>query len=945
MLSILLRRTVWLELKQQQGFLYSYIPSTIITVSEGRKRVEELFIVDHGGNQSFKLPDYISNPGRLEDSVGEMQSHTLTFVPLYPVASATPGLHKLELSSWSFAIDELWPKGRRRLSALLYQHRVPLAGSAHYGQPVSRDRVLETPKMSTSTQNTNAGRGTQHNNNATQQNVNYGGGQVNNFNTTFPGPHKRSLLDAIAGVGASHKAEHQFTRGACLEGTREEVLAILRKWGLTEEQLLPICWLSGSAGVGKSSIALTITQYYEDKGTLVSSFFFFRSDPKRNNPSALMPTIAHGLATKVSLTQNHIEERISRDPTILDATLEEQFRELVFEPSLKWSRQRALWGSPVGPQIVVLDGLDECGNEETQLRILDIIRSAYEQNPQFPLRFLICSRPEAWIREAFVEDRFRKLSKTIVLDETFEPNRDIMRYYLHHFQEIARSPKYSQIPFPSPWPSERELEILVERSCGQFVYTATVVRFIKLARCHPIEQLSTIIDKTPSRRGASPYQQLDMLYDFILSVDPDHDRLLPILAAILVLPEATRSPANIELVLGLREGQVSLTLRGMHSVLNIRARGDWIRVYHTSFTDYLADQTRSLDCHINVKKQRRPIVRQWLQNLTLSRIRTYSLSQLHSEEIKPFFAGWIELCTLITKPSWKLLVDVQNVDLASVCMASAADRDWEQKFRTLLPWLENYHVPKRGSVKDKECLVQKLKKRPECFHLEWPPSTYQWDHVVEVFFARSESQDSSVLTLVSQISIHVMFWVVQVATGCVYDLEARKPRDPHQMPYLTDCRCDLSGGVRSCDPRHLAYQEACMQVVWNHISRIEKNVQKVAEGATVELFAPTVSEHFHNLVWSSLLKHCHLDTELLSLCRTFFELVGRCVKMELIFSKSAIQGRKNLVEWIEAFPDKFAEEGEGLKAQLLAWPSGQEVDEDTPCETCTRILATSRHSS
>ncbi|KAK1226098.1 hypothetical protein PQX77_010965 [Marasmius sp. AFHP31] len=671
--------------------------------------------------------------------------------------------------------------------------------------------------MATSTQNTHTGCGTQNNNNAVHQNVNYGGGQmgqmviggvnssfVNNFNTTVSGPLKR-LWDAITGVGASHQAEHQFTRGACLEGTREEVLAILRKWGLTEEQLLPICWLSGAAGVGKSSIALTIAKFYEEKGVLVSSFFFFRSDPKRNNPSALVPTIAHGLATTTLLIRNHIEERISRDPTILDATLEVQFRELVVEPSLKWSKQRALWGSPVGPQIVILDGLDECGNEETQLRILDIIRSAYEQNPQFPLRFLICSRPEAWIREAFVDDRLRKLSKTVVLDETFMPDRDITRYYLHHFQEITSSPKYNQVPFPSPWPSEWELEILVERTCGQFVYAATVIRFIKLACFHPIRQLRVIIDMTPPRRGASPYQQLDMLYDYILSVHPDHEELLSVLAAVLVLPSHMPSPACVELVLGLPEGQVSLTLRGMHSVLDINGRGDGIRVYHTSFTDYLADQTRSLDFHINVKKQRRPIARQWLQNLTLSRIRTYSLSQLHCKEAQPFFTGWTSLCTLIAKPSWKLLVDVQNVDLASVYMASAADSpNWENKFAALLPWLEKCHVPE--SAKDKEYLVQKLNKRPKCFHLEWPPGAYPSDDA--------------------------MFWVVQVATGCLFDLERQKPSNPRQMPYLTDCHCDLSGGIRSCDPRHLAYQEACIQLVRSYISHLEENIQLCAEDTT-----------------------------------------------------------------------------------------------------------------
>ncbi|KAJ8075872.1 hypothetical protein PM082_021504 [Marasmius tenuissimus] len=33
-----------------------------------------------------------------------------------------------------------------------------------------------------------------------------------------------------------------------------------------------------------------------------------------------------------------------------------------------------------------------------------------------------------------------------------------------------------------------------------------------------------------------------------------------------------------------------------------------------------------------------------------------------------------------------------------------------------------------------------------------------------------------------------------------------------------------------------------------------------------------------------------------------------------------MEGRKNLPEWIEKFPDKFTEEGVALQAQVLAMP-------------------------
>ncbi|KAF9261339.1 hypothetical protein L218DRAFT_842724, partial [Marasmius fiardii PR-910] len=66
------------------------------------------------------------------------------------------------------------------------------------------------------------------------------------------------LWDAIAGVGASHNSGLQFDRGRCLPGTREEVRRVIHEWRKSDSP--PVCWLSGSAGVGKSAIALSVAK-------------------------------------------------------------------------------------------------------------------------------------------------------------------------------------------------------------------------------------------------------------------------------------------------------------------------------------------------------------------------------------------------------------------------------------------------------------------------------------------------------------------------------------------------------------------------------------------------------------------------------------------------------------------------------------------------------------
>ncbi|KAK1219839.1 hypothetical protein PQX77_017416 [Marasmius sp. AFHP31] len=375
---------------------------------------------------------------------------------------------------------------------------------------------------------------------------------------------------------------------------------------------------------------------------------------------------------------------------------------LVFQPALMWSKQRSLWGfftdlpgSPVIPNIVIIDGLDECSDEDTQLRILSIIQSAYQQAPHFPLRLLICSRPESWIQEAFADDPLLRLSKRIILDDSLAAREDTRKYYLHHFQEIVTCRKYRHIQFPSPWPSKRDLEILVEWACSQFIFAVTVIKFIKDASRHPIEQLRIILGKiTPHPSRMSPYQQLDTLYEVILSANPDQEEVLDILAALLVLPgHLETSSANIELVLGLSTGQLPLTLRAMHSVLDIPDKSEnKIHVYHTSFTDYLCDQTRSRQFHVDIDSQKRAIARRWLQNLTTSRVQTYTSHQLYGTKAKDFFAKWIDFCESIPEPTRDLLEHLWNVDLASMYMVSCLRKvqGWNDTFKELVLWVQKY---------------------------------------------------------------------------------------------------------------------------------------------------------------------------------------------------------------------------------------------------------------
>jgi len=176
----------------------------------------------------------------------------------------------------------------------------------------------------------------------------------------------------------------------------------------------------------------------------------------------------------------------------------------------------------------------------------------------------------------------------------------------------------------------------------------------------------------------------------------------------------------------------------------------------------------------------------------------------------------------------------------------------------------------RGDLDLVESLVHKLQNRPQCFHLEWPPSVSPPDHV--------------------------MYWIVDRATGCPWEtrLNGTRPLAIDDIR-LTECRCDLSGGNEPRDRWHVAYQEGCLKLVKANISLFEELSQSGVEGrkAVVQL-----RRIFENLMQSALLQHCRLDTELLSLCRSFFELAKGSLNMR-VRSDRGEEGRQNMLKWFE----------------------------------------------
>ncbi|KAF8166810.1 hypothetical protein K438DRAFT_1941630 [Mycena galopus ATCC 62051] len=350
----------------------------------------------------------------------------------------------------------------------------------------------------------------------------------------------------------------------------------------------PICWLHGPAGAGKSAIMQTLCQRLKMTGRLGGAFFFQRGHATRGNAKVLFATLAYQLALNNRNLHPIISRSMSDDPSVVGRSMDVQLRQLIVEPcqSIK-----------IGPpQILLIDGLDECHDEGTQREIIRLVRNALAAAHPHSYRVLIASRPEAYIREIFENPSFDRILKSMNIHQCF---RDVETVFRDAFARIHREHR-TMVNVPTPWPLSEVLEILVRKSSGYFVYASTVIKFIDDQDYRPTERLAAVQNLSPTNSDA-PFAALDQLYTQILSVVPGRfwSKLRDILQCVLVF-KWKFTPLQLDRLFELEPGDVRLILRRLHSVLDIPLNSDaLISAHHASFLDFLQDQRRSSIFHLD----------------------------------------------------------------------------------------------------------------------------------------------------------------------------------------------------------------------------------------------------------------------------------------------------------------------------------------------------------
>ncbi|KAJ7751510.1 hypothetical protein DFH07DRAFT_525788 [Mycena maculata] len=363
--------------------------------------------------------------------------------------------------------------------------------------------------------------------------------------------------------------------GECLPGTRQNIVQDIINWLTTRSEMGNTLWLCGTAGSGKSTIAKTISEYFSSLHRLGASLFF---EKNKSNPQTVIPMMAYALARWNTRLESAICAAVGGNPGITRAPVEMQFDKLLLAPLLSVAIDIR------GPIVIILDGLDECGDARSRQSLLSLFSNAF---PKLPIifRILVTSCPEPDIQDIFLP---RPDVMKIHLEDTSSSSvADVQSYIIHRFRSIRSDRHLDPV-----WPGEEKIRSLTQHAAGRFIWASTATDFISDAP-DPDYHLQTLIQHNPPG-----IFDVDELYSVVLANSGPwsdytfrHDARAVLGAIVLESVEMTEEGLDT-LLYGKKGRSTTRILKSLRCVLRWNG-SDIVQTRHSSFGSYLTDHRRS----------------------------------------------------------------------------------------------------------------------------------------------------------------------------------------------------------------------------------------------------------------------------------------------------------------------------------------------------------------
>jgi hypothetical protein len=403
---------------------------------------------------------------------------------------------------------------------------------------------------------------------------------------------KHSALSAL------HNSRDRSNLPKLYKGTRDSIFQSLKRWTNlrpygqeSASSTSKIMWICGAAGAGKSAVCQSLAEWCSEQGLVLASFFFDRLDNNRNHEGFLIPTLAYQIARGIPVVREHLNRAVDHDPAIFKQSFEDQINVLLFGPLKAAAKSaRHLENQGTTQIIILVDGLDECECSEIQRKIVTGLCELVHSAAQYvPIRLLLSSRPQPAIANTFQTLGIEYETLTLHGDYA-----DVRRFLVKSLEHIKRTHPFKEHIAPS-WPTDGDIETLVAKSSGHFLYAADCLEYIRWEKDIPSRRLEVVLGMQPARgNNGPPFVQVDALYTHILRTAEYSADALRILALVLVAEDFSLQSVVSKLDLTIHDGAIFLA--DLASIVQVEH--DDIRLLQASFQDFLFDEKRSGCFHI-----------------------------------------------------------------------------------------------------------------------------------------------------------------------------------------------------------------------------------------------------------------------------------------------------------------------------------------------------------
>lgn len=252
------------------------------------------------------------------------------------------------------------------------------------------------------------------------------------------------------------------TQKLCLPRTRETLLSEIMDWlNNVKGDQSRVFWLHGPAGAGKSAIAHTIANHFNERRRLGSLFCFNRAERRHEK---VITTIARDLADGNPLLRELLAAKVPNLKALLNTPdIQRQWKELIMKPAKVM----------MGPMAIVIDALDESGNPSSRHDLLEILAGRAPVNDlescitELPpdVRILLTSR-----RLTDIESAFRGVMhvESRSMEDIASAKDDIRSYFVDQLKRVDLDGQKSAV-----------IEALINQSSQIFEWARLASAYIK----------------------------------------------------------------------------------------------------------------------------------------------------------------------------------------------------------------------------------------------------------------------------------------------------------------------------------------------------------------------------------------------------------------------------------------------------------------------------------